>query len=46
MVKDKDELMRILEAGLPDYWEGYIPELVQDFVLDYWGDLKKLLDND
>ena len=46
MVKDKDELMKVIEKGLPDYSEDYLPDLVQDFVLDYWGELKKILDND
>lgn len=46
MVTDKGELMRVIESGLPDYYEGYIPELVNDFLLDYWGELKKILDVD
>lgn len=46
MVKKSKELMQICREGLPENSQDYIPDIVHDFIWDYWEELKDLLNED
>lgn len=43
-MKDSLAIMDLCQTQLPEHTDGYIPDLVHDFIWDNWERLKEILE--